>query len=169
MFILGRLFFACGAALAVLFAVLAGGCLCGTRLGLDLDALRELPDTFDRELTRREEMDAEYRVAAERLVARRRVAAALIAGRLSVYEAAARFHDMDQEQPDLYRKRLYLYYEGATEEERYWRQAVAFTAQQVPEGPEREAVLRRLEDELQELLDRGAFTIDDDRTGRARR
>jgi hypothetical protein len=127
MLFLTRLLFAGGAALAVLFAVLTLGCLCGSRLGRDLTTLRELRDTFDRELTRGREMDDEYRFVEDRLVRRHRIVQDLIAGRMGLREAAARYRDIDRERLGPA--------EGADDEERYCRQLIDLVKWEAAKDP----------------------------------
>jgi hypothetical protein len=81
------------------------------------------------------------------------LASDLVAGRLTLLQAAAGFRAVEQIK-EMYVRPVPLDFPGKTEEERLCRQVLAYAEQRLRDEPGQAAVVERLRQELQERLDR---------------
>ena len=91
--------------------------------------------------------------------ARRRIARALIAGRLTLAEAAGRFRDLDEVNPDFREDLFRRAFRGTCDDERRARQVIAEAAREYPGPRQTCAVAARLEAELDLALRHGTFRL----------
>ena len=133
--------FGCSALLAV---VLYSGALAGGAGAGD-------DEPTEADLRQGAELDGVSQAVRRRLAERERLAGDVIAGRLTLLEAAARFRDLDEQNPGFDWGIFRSTYAGASDDERLCRQVLAF----VESEPGGTAVLGRLEAELQGRLGRG--------------
>lgn len=146
---------ACCAALIVLVAFVAFAVRPAVLadLGLDLsdwpDQLRDL----DRAIERREKLLQKFSDLKAAIQAKDRVSRELIAGRMTLGQAARRFCELaDRPEPE-YLDLLGRYYPGDTGEESLCRHVIEWACKSLENEPSRqEVVCRRLEDELREHL-----------------
>jgi hypothetical protein len=87
-----------------------------------------------------------------RLQARAVIVRAVVAGRMSLREAAARFRDIDATMPADFRDHGRSDYSGATEEERLCRKVIHSVVAQQDDPCLAAALGARLDEELQQLL-----------------
>jgi hypothetical protein len=128
---------------ALLFPDLAAG------VGLDLRDLADLLRKMQEVSVRSDQLQVEQEETLGRVTAKREAVAAVIAGRLTLREAAHRFHDLDEACPNFNRAEFRRSHLGATDEERYRRAVVEYVRQELQARPEQgQEVLRRLEVEL---------------------
>lgn len=84
-----------------------------------------------------------------------RVAAEVIADRLSLMQAAVQFCEADSQAADFHWKEFRKCYSGATDEERFCRMVIAWVQHMLVTDPERaDSITTRLQLELQEHLQR---------------
>jgi hypothetical protein len=127
--------------------------------GLDWWSLPELQEEIRRGKERDAELDRGSGIT--RCAARERVTQELLAGRLTLPQAAARFRPLNAS-AGANVPPLELWFAGATEEERLCRQVIAWAeaAGTVPGSPgSGRTTRRRLEAELNALLERGHGVI----------
>lgn len=94
--------------------------------------------------------DPEVEPAQQRAAAKREVAEAVRAGRLTLAQGAARFRAFDETAPPAVRMGLRLTYKGDSDEERYRRAVIQYVSLSHPGSPaEAEATRVRLEADLQ--------------------
>lgn len=146
---------------AVLLAAVAGTCWSrqpwARQWGLDLWELPGQQKLLGQEQQRERELEVSHARIMHRIAIKQRIAADLIAGRLTLAQAALRFRPLLLAAPAVFAQ-LRENYPGADEDECACRnvllyaQAALLTAQ----APRREEVLRRLERELCEHLARQA-------------
>jgi hypothetical protein len=144
---------------------LGGGVLCALAVGLVWGSCRTGRDdrlpveqndpewTYDAELRRMDQLESRRKLLFWSLTTRCAVADRLIAGRLTLFEAAAAFRAIDE----VKRRGLKLYpgdFAGKTDEERLCRRVIHFTFERLCGSPERGKVVDRLEEELQKHLRR---------------
>jgi hypothetical protein len=108
--------------------------------------------------------------AADRRAAEKRaLASAVIAGRLPLVQAAARFRDLNAQPPAFPWEAFRSTYPGDSDDERHGREVLEFVRQEVQQRPGADpAVVGRLEAELQGLPEYGNFRLpglDDDQPG----
>jgi len=141
-----RLFFCLCAVVLVLstaFAAARPVLGVGSRLGEELERGERLAVALDRECS----------TANDRNEAKYAVAAAVVEGRLTLWQAAARFHDLHgrpAEYPELFRQRN----PGHSDGERLCRNVIAWVRGNA-EPKQGSAVATRLEQELQSRLEAG--------------
>jgi hypothetical protein len=104
---------------------------------------------------RSEELDAQRERLRHWQEGKREAVRAVIAGRMTLLEAAARFRELDRQLPefkwDLFRRA----YPGSSDGERHCRHVIAATEAELSKRPDEAAeVMARLEAELQEHLQR---------------
>lgn len=94
----------------------------------------------------------------ERHAARRRIALDLVAGRMTLLEAGARFRVLNSGPPVTSEEAFYLQYPGHCLEERLYRQVIRFVERELADRSPDEVteVVARLERELEEYLCRAA-------------
>jgi hypothetical protein len=116
----------------------------------NLASLVEAQANLTREEERSEKLNHDHQRLVARMAAKNRVAADLAAGRLTLLEAAACFRDLPP--PPV------AFHDGAksaSPEEKWCRDAIAWTEVVLAEDPARAAeVAARLEQELQDILRR---------------
>jgi hypothetical protein len=99
------------------------------------------------------DLDAEREATARRMAVREALVADLIAGRSTLAGAVAEFRALDRgwaDRPELLR----WYYSGVPDDEVEARHVIGYALRRVPGRADREALRRRLEGELRELLAR---------------
>jgi hypothetical protein len=97
--------------------------------------------------------------AQERIEERQRLARAVLAGDLSLTEAAVRFGQLNAAETPGFRAGLHAAFPGASEEERLCRQVIAFVRAEFRGAPTVARVIAcRLERELYEALQGQTFT-----------
>jgi hypothetical protein len=148
-----------GAAVAVVAAVVClGGGLAG-RWGGDGWGVAGLSDSMQQERLRGEYLQERLDSVNATLRARQAVVDELLAGRLTLLEAAARYRDLDEKEPGFNWEHFRLYYDCGSDEERFCRQVIDFVRAHF-EDPERAAAAAApLEGELCEHLQRGALRL----------
>jgi hypothetical protein len=120
--------------------------------GLDIAEWIRCRRTFDSETERGEELSQRRQFAVERHLAKNQIARDLIAGKLSLAEAADRFGELPHP-PRRMRELLRLYQGSATDEEIMGRHVIDWACTLQENEPARVDALRaRLEKELQEYL-----------------
>jgi hypothetical protein len=109
--------------------------------------VRRLPPEFHRS----RDLDERLARAKENNAGKLEVAQALIAGQITLPEAAAHFQTIDQQdEPDFRRDILRVAYPGRTDAERYCRYVIKTVAALLVLQPERRAaVIPRLEEEFE--------------------
>jgi hypothetical protein len=146
-----------------LLTAAAGGLLCClgppllTGLGLASGGLSARQRRLDEDRRRGEELDRRLEVSLRRVHGKEAVVAALLAGRLTLPQAAALFRDLDETLPDPSVPRR-LAAGGPADGERLCRQVLTWAGGRAPEGrtaPGQAAdVVARLEAEFQQLRGR---------------
>jgi hypothetical protein len=126
-------------------------------LGLDFGDLPALYRRLEESHRRREELDHRREVLLRRIAAKEQVVAELVAGRLTLLQAAARFRDLKEEPPDMADPPGYPC--GCSEGERLCREVMAWADGWLAErAPQRAAaVAARLEAELRRHRDRAGM------------
>jgi hypothetical protein len=105
--------------------------------------------------------ELEARIAASRLRLsfKKETAAEVVAGRLTLREAAARLREADERSPEFNREAFRSLVPGRTDEERYGRQVIRHVEGLLNDRPgEAAEVVARLEAELREYLSSGGET-----------
>jgi hypothetical protein len=127
------------------------------------EALWELPravSELEEEWGRQPVLEARCQAALQRGNRKIQVVEEVIAGRLSLVEAAARFRDLWREEPPVSVEGFRRYYAGASDEERYCRAVIGCSGTMTTGQPEKDQeVTRRLEAELAELLRSGTLRL----------
>jgi hypothetical protein len=107
-----------------------------------------------------EKLDAELAVVERRAVAKEQIAIDLVAGRLGLLEAAARFRELDTEVPDANPGRSHLSFPGHSDEERYCRQVIYHVQSLLDSLSQTQAAtIARLQAELEGRLDKGSLHL----------
>jgi hypothetical protein len=153
---LQRGFFCALAAPSLLFGACRAQPELARRLNLDVWALPELEGQIEQgERLRARDDEAECATHA-RMEARQRVADEVIAGRVGLLEAASRFHDLNQADPDALRTLGYAY-RAAPDDELCCRQVISWVESRLMDTSAGEAasVRARLEEDLGKYLRRG--------------
>jgi hypothetical protein len=151
-----------GAALSLL-----GGVLClfpGTaaRLGLDLWNLPELGLELQRDEAYGTELDREAEETFRREVTKEEVVPEVLAGRLTLWQAAARFRALDATASPRIRKSLGEGFPGIAEDERCCRKVITWVARREAERPDGgHGVAQRLAAELEDALRHGRLSLPD--------
>ena len=145
-----RSWFCLGAILMVL-----AGALVGAQRGLNF-GFPDLPDragTLDGETVRGRRLDAERAAMLECVTAKTEVTAAVLDGRLTLAEAAARFRDLDAKNPAFVRQAFLRGHPGQSDAERYAGAVMTYARSYLASFPghDPEEVLP-LETELARLL-----------------
>jgi hypothetical protein len=112
-------------------------------------------EQYQQEVHRGQKLKAQLRELPRIREAKRRIASDLIAGRLTLAEAAARFRELDRKTMDAptYSRVLKLHFPGASEEERICRKVIRHALYVVNPQSEAAAGLKeRLETELRKHL-----------------
>jgi hypothetical protein len=114
---------------------------------------------YQQEVRRGQVLKARLAAVPRARAARDRIARLVIAGRLTLAEAAARFRELDHQvmDPGTYARTLQMYFPGASEEERLCRKVIRHALKLVDQQPDVAARLQaRLETQLRKHLDRQA-------------
>jgi hypothetical protein len=91
---------------------------------------------------------------------KRRLTAEVVEGRRTLLEAAARFRDLNRQNPGFNWDRFRVVCPGNSDDERCCRQVLAYVRQEVQDRPGADPALPgRLEAELRDLLGRGDFHL----------
>jgi len=100
-------------------------------------------------------LDEKLRGALQRAAAREEIVARLLAGELTLFEAAARFRDLNAATPEIAHN-IRLRFPGLSAEHAVCRQVITFVEEEMRRcAPEKVRVVRaRLEDELADHLRR---------------
>src|SRR5262249_33866042 len=125
-----------------------------TRTSVEGDSNQE--DSGETDRGRR--LDRQVRIVEERIEFSRKVAQELIAGRLTLWAAAAQLQKLDQSSApqfqEFYASVFLRIYPGQSEPERYCRRAMALVESELILKPvEKESVLKRLNQELNNKRD----------------
>jgi hypothetical protein len=112
-----------------------------------------LEPEFGEELRRAEQLQALQKVVWWGYVTKLRLTDELLARRLTLFEAAAGFRAVDRVRSRQARP-VPSFFPGKTDEERLCRRVIASADERLHDRPDREAVVARLELELQEHLRR---------------
>ncbi len=122
-------------------------------LGLDVTELPRLQEQIARDTQRRAELEEENQGVLRRVDEKQAVSREVLAGRLTLVEAAARFRTVNTAYPESmsYLRNLCS---GGSDEERLCRQVIGWVEGEGSGGDRAEThrVVARLEAELQELL-----------------
>jgi hypothetical protein len=114
----------------------------------------------DPEVRRGEELDDLLRRSLPCIHEKHRLAVALVEGRLTLLGAAARFRDLNRENPGLNWERFRRAYPGDSDDERCCRQVIAYIREEMHDHPGADPALPgRLEAEFRDLLSRGDFHL----------
>lgn len=156
-----------------LCAVVAAGLLIGsatvapdyfTAAGLDFWSLPELHEQLARGQVRQAEMSLLNASVTERIAQKERLAYELIAGRVTLFQAAARFRAVNQQHPETMQD-MRKAFPGGSDEEKLCRQVIAWAQVLLTHSTppsQREARIGQLEAELEEQLTRtGKVTLPD--------
>jgi hypothetical protein len=141
--------------------LVALACFTGTgaphEAGLDFWRLPQAQREAEDGLRQSDALDARLRVVLDCHAAKERALAALLAGRLPLREAAARFRRADLANPSFPWSIFPDLFPGANDAERHAREVIEHARVALRDEPARAAaVVSRLEAELQEDLTRGA-------------
>jgi hypothetical protein len=97
--------------------------------------------------------DPDVKRIRQRLLHKKELAREVIAGRLTLLQAAARFRDLDRQPPRFYWSAFQVGYPGATDEERHCREVIRYVRMGLLDQPAKRTDLAdHLETELQDLL-----------------
>jgi hypothetical protein len=120
-------------------------------------------DAIVRVAAQRAELERRGRLGLARLVRKREIGQAVAQGRMPLLEAAARLGALNRMEPELPWRLYRDANPGATDEERFCREAISWAESELPEDDpcEAAAVLRRLEAELDRHLRRGGPRLPD--------
>ena len=130
------------------------------QLGLDFWSVPSLRDTIARHQRQHAQLDAEDQVVLERIAVKQSIIGELVAGRVGLTEAAARFRALNAARP-VYQSVIRHTYGGESEAECYCRNVLDFVAADLRDDARRGDVLRRLTGELERLRAAGRITLPD--------
>jgi hypothetical protein len=121
------------------------------------DSLSELWPKLYRERQRSEELQAAFHSVQERIDGKRRVVRELLDGRVTLLEAAARFHELCAASPAIIAG-LHQRYPGCSSDaECYCRSLIRHAEDALADRPDRAAVLARLQAELDDHFAHGSL------------
>jgi hypothetical protein len=130
-------------------------------VGLDLWNVPTAVDTLEQRAQLDERLDGEVQAALRRTAAKAEVAGEAVDGRFALFEAAARFRDLDTDATQEYRRAWLHLTEGSTDEERYCRQVLGYAALAVRGRADAADVLAGFNRQLEEALARGDLRLPD--------
>lgn len=149
----------------VVFAVLA---LIGTAiwpswpgdLGLDVWNVASLSQQIEQDRQTGEAMEADDQAVLRRLQIKELIVSEMLAGRLTMLEAAARFQALHRGD-ERFAKQMAIYFKGQNEEERFCRSVMDFARMRLQQmEPEREAeTMAVYERELQAAMNRDGLVV----------
>ncbi len=147
-----------GVCLAVVGLTWAGA-HCGLELAPREWDLGRLERQIEGEARRGQRLEADRVVLLNSVETKRQIADNLTAGRLTLWEAAARFKALYATRPEHLGPYLDQY-PGGSDDERLCRQVIGFAEARLEESAARKAFVARLEAELQQRLERdGAIVL----------
>ena len=141
-------------ALVGLMALLALVPSWATAVGLDLWNVPGTVNELGQEAGRDEQLDEALQAAQGRSMAKAALAQEAAAGRLSLFDAAARFRDLDAGTTEDYRRGWRHLAEGASDEERYCRQVIGYATLALRDRSDGPDLIGRLRAQLDEALSR---------------
>jgi hypothetical protein len=152
--------------LALVLSALAAGLYLfpdlATALGLDFWTLPANVQSMGTEGQRDSHLAVQGEAASRRNAAKRAVAADVAAGRLTLFEGAARFRDLDADAPEEILAAWRRAVGGSSDEERYCRTVIQYVEVLLRDRPgESAAVLRNLGAQLADALSRGEIRLPD--------
>jgi hypothetical protein len=107
-----------------------------------------------------EDLDRRIAATLRRSQLLRRIARAVVEGRITLLEAAERFRELNESSCDFSQQMFRKIYAGASDDERYARYVIAVAESECAGDRQRaRAVVTRLEAELSESLRRGTFRL----------
>jgi hypothetical protein len=130
-------------------------------VGLDLWNVPAALDALGRGAEQRRRLDEAMRAVQVRTALKAETAEDLVAGRLTLPEAAARFRRLDAGTPEEYRHGWRLLAQGTSDDERYCRQVIAHVGMLVLGRDDAADVLAGLNKQLEEALARGDLRLPD--------
>jgi len=130
-------------------------------VGFDFWNVPTAVDTLGQQAQLDERLDGEVQAALRRTAAKAEVAGEAVAGRLTLFEAAARFRDLDADAPQEYRRGWLNLTEGTSDEERYCRQVLGYAALALRGRADAADVLAGFNRQLEEALARGDLRLPD--------
>jgi hypothetical protein len=145
--------------LVLTVGLLAGGC--AHHIFDDFLCLPDCARKFREGEQLARELEAQSEWTRARIDAKVRVIRELVQGERTLRDAAGQFRAMDRDvkNHDLLLERLRETIPGRTDEERYCRSVITWVSGELPRNSdETEAVVRRLEAELDELVRQGVFS-----------
>jgi hypothetical protein len=122
-----------------------------TDLGLDVWDWPRWQHTFDAQSEREGELARRWQISARREQMKNEICRELIAGRLTLRQAARRFAEMP-DPPERLWDELRQNYPGGDDEERMCRHVIDWASDLRPREPSRAEALRRLQEELRVSL-----------------
>jgi hypothetical protein len=128
-------------------------------VGLDLWKTPEALDAPGPEGKGEDPVEAEIRAVLGRTLAKTDVAREALDGRVTLRAAAARFRDLDADASEAYRRGWRHLLEGASDEERYYRQVLDYAAAAARERSDGPAALDRLRAQFDDALARGDLRL----------
>jgi hypothetical protein len=107
------------------------------------------------------EREGQVELTTRRIDAKHRVVLDVVAGRLSLLDAATRFRDLHRQPPDLHWGEYRRFFPGKNDDERHCRAVIAAVHVHLTSttGDYAHPLVGRLEDELQSLLDREGLVV----------
>jgi hypothetical protein len=148
-------------ALAALAAALGLFPALAAAVGLDLWNVPAALDAMGQAAALDQRLDEEVLAAQLHAALRDEAAEDVVAGRLTLPEAAARFRRLDADASEEYRRGWRITMEGASDEERYCRQVIVRVGVVLGGRRDAPAVLRRLNRQLEQALARGDLRLPD--------
>jgi hypothetical protein len=142
--------------------IVGGGYACpnlSTRLGLNPAAWLEVQRQLEDERRRGETLDQQSQIVWHNLETKFRVLGNLQAGRLTLYEAAARFRSLNHPGIDDYPALFRLIYQGQSDDERWCRQVLNFVRSDWLDHSDLTSLADQLEAELTQELAKGSLHL----------
>jgi hypothetical protein len=126
-------------------------------LASELGSLPRLRMTLRQELEKQQQLDDENSKILGRIAIKRQIATEVVAGRVSLWQAAERFAQMVDNKPGQTPAKCCI-----CPDEKYFRAVMAYARAEFSGRPEVVAVVKsRLENELQQALECGACEVSD--------
>jgi hypothetical protein len=116
---------------------------------------RELEDAHQAE----DELDSRLAAAQRRLETKQGILEELVAGRITLLQAGARFQALDRANPDFAWAMFRRFYQGNTDAERHCQQVIAHIGSVVTDTSMAAAVRERLEEDLQTYRSQGEVSF----------
>jgi hypothetical protein len=152
-----------GVALNLCAAILTGGALVFVAWGWPADdgipSLPALLRIMQRERSRGEDLTRRLKGKTHCLLAKFQTARDVIAGRLQLLDAAAKFRELQNAVADYDWTRFREAYSGQSDDERHCRAVIGLVETELQAQPTDSTLLERLEKELQMHLERGTLRL----------